>query len=303
MLCILHDNFAEGKDLAPAGSFGVFSVAMVTDAGKPKHLTSRQLEAFHRDGYAVVQGLFSVEELTPLSDYFFGKAVRGEQVENFWHPDPVSEDPLERFPRVMHPHRWNGPSKAILLDSRLERVLWEVMEEEPLAVQSMYYFKPSGARGQALHQDNRALQVRPKTCMAAWISIDPSTEENGCLYVVPGSHIMELVCPHKADRLVSSTSHALDVPDGMDLVPVPLNPGDVLFFNGSLIHGSNPNHHHTLWRRSYILHYIPKSSLSCAAHFCPAIDFGDNQYTVEATKGGGPCGGEYLPRGFASGAY
>ena len=87
--------------------------------------------------------------------------------------------------------------------------------------------------------------------MAAWIAVDPASPENGGLSIVPGSHKLDLLCPGLADRTVSSAAHALEVPDGMELVPVSLDAGDVLFFNGSLIHGSEPNTHPTKWRRAY----------------------------------------------------
>ena len=268
---------------------------MSTRNARSNPFTPEQLATFARDGFIVLPGLFSRDELKPLADYFQAEALAGRQVEGYWHPNPDSEDPLERFPRVMYPHRFHGLARSILLDPRLMKPLRDLMGAEPLAGQSMYYFKPPGARGQALHQDNRALQVKPDTCMAAWIAIDPSTEENGCLFAVPGTHTMELVCPGLADRTVSSTSHALEVPEDCDMVPLPLDPGDALFFNGSLIHGSHPNTHPTMWRRAYILHYVPKGSQSAAAHFNPLIDFDGREHSVAPTEGGGPCAGEYLP--------
>ena len=45
-------------------------------------------------------------------------------------------------------------------------------------------FKPPGARGQAVHQDNYYLRVPPYTCVAAWVASTSSTE-NGGLEVSP----------------------------------------------------------------------------------------------------------------------
>jgi len=47
---------------------------------------------------------------------------------------------------------------------------------EALACQSMLYFKPPGARGQVLHQDNFYLHARRGTCVAAWLALDRSDE-------------------------------------------------------------------------------------------------------------------------------
>jgi len=268
---------------------------MATQPSNKTTLSPQQRESFEREGYVIVRELFFVEELLPLADHFDRQAREGVRIESSWNPDPSAEDPQQRFPRVYNPHRFHDFSRQILLDERLHLVVKQLYGEEPLAAQSMFYFKPPGARGQALHQDNRALQARPTTCMAAWIAIDPATPENGGLFVVPGSQNMELICPHLADRKVSGTAHALHVPEGMELVPALLDPGDVLFFNGSLIHGSMPNEHPALWRRAYILHYVATSTRTSAADRSPLLDFKGNEVNIELTESGGPCSGEYLP--------
>jgi hypothetical protein len=38
---------------------------------------------------------------------------------------------------------------------------------EAYAAQSMYYYKPPGAKGQGMHQDNFYLLASPATCIAA----------------------------------------------------------------------------------------------------------------------------------------
>lgn len=70
----------------------------------------------------------------------------------------------------------------------------------PPPIRWMFYFKPPGARGQALHQDNLCLRVEPGTCVAAWIAREAIDPENGNLEVVPGTHRMDPFCPEKADR-------------------------------------------------------------------------------------------------------
>jgi phytanoyl-CoA hydroxylase len=104
----------------------------------------------------------------------------------------------------------------------------------------MCYFKPPGARGQALHQDNFFLRASPGTCVAAWLALDRADEANGCLLVVPGSHRWPILCTTAADTAQSFTDITVPLPPGTRPRPVPMEPGDVLFFNGSLVHGSSP---------------------------------------------------------------
>jgi hypothetical protein len=73
--------------------------------------------------------------------------------------DYAPNDPLKFFPRMLHPHNHLdkpvGPlSMKCMLHPKLEPLLTALFAEEPVAVQSMCYFKPPQARGQALQQDN-----------------------------------------------------------------------------------------------------------------------------------------------------
>src|SRR4029079_11521763 len=93
--------------------------------------------------------------------------------------DVSSADPLKRFPRMIHMHRWDEISLNWMLDQRLAECMTRLLSVEPVAVQTMLYFKPPGARGQALHQDQFYLRAKPGTCMAAWMALDDCDEENG----------------------------------------------------------------------------------------------------------------------------
>ena len=87
----------------------------------------------------------------------------------------------------MHPHEINGLAlRASCWTPGCGTVLEALLGEEVLAAQSMFYFKPPGARGQALHQDNFYLRVEPGTCVAAWVACDVIDRDNGGLEVVPG---------------------------------------------------------------------------------------------------------------------
>ena len=97
----------------------------------------------------------------------------------------------------MHPHRRpDSEVGAIALDLMLDERILDVVTEligPALAAQSMFYFKPPTARGQALHQDNLYLQAHPETCIAAWIAVDDCDADNGGLAVVPGSHVIHVI--------------------------------------------------------------------------------------------------------------
>ncbi|MFI6789146.1 phytanoyl-CoA dioxygenase family protein [Nonomuraea sp. NPDC050383] len=251
-----------------------------------------QLAAFHDRGYAVVPGLLAPAEAAELRDTFM-ELHAGGPIPGHFQPQPQEPgrpyDILRDYPRVMHPHQVNGLALRRLLDPRIAAILRELLGEEPIAAQSMFYFKPPGARGQALHQDNFYLQVEPGTCVAAWIALDRIDRANGGLEVVPGTHKMDLFCPEEADLDVSFTREYVPPPPGLEPVPVDMEAGDVLFFNGSLVHGSGPNTTADRFRRSFICHYTGRSAERISVHY-PTLTMSGEPVTLEPAVGGGPCG-------------
>ncbi|WP_328952980.1 phytanoyl-CoA dioxygenase family protein [Kitasatospora purpeofusca] len=249
---------------------------------------------FHEHGYIVLPGLFSPDEVAELREEFMRLHAAGP-IPGHFAPSPQEPgqpyDVLREFPRIMHPHRVSPLALRRLLDHRVAAVLRELLGEEPLAAQSMFYFKPPGARGQALHQDNFYLRVEPGTCVAAWLAIDRADRANGGLEVVPGTHRMDLFCPEDADGTASFTREYVPPPPGLSRHPVDMDPGDVLFFNGSLVHGSQPNTTADRFRRSFICHYTGRSTERISAWY-PTLTMAGEPVELPASTGGGPCGTE-----------
>lgn len=258
-------------------------------------------EQFQSQGYAVAQGFLSPQEVDEIRTTFMTQAKDGpvEGLSEIRHGgekayDP--SDPLALYPRMMHPHNHMdkpvGPvARRYLLDPRLHPLLRSFMNDEPVAVQTMFYFKPPGARGQDLHQDNYYLRVKPGNCCAAWFAIDDADEGNGGMVVVPGTQDMEIACPEPADSEKYFTTEHVEPPPGMSPVPVNLRAGDVLFFNGSLVHGSFPNTSAKRFRRSLICHYVPESAVELAHWYTTRLRFdGSTRHSFTVASGGGPCG-------------
>lgn len=253
-------------------------------------LSGAQLGQWQMDGYLIVRGLFAKDDVQQVRDRFDRLGDNGEPVQGHWTPDRSSTDPLKRYPRVMHPHRFCPLSKRMMLKPEVADVLRQLYGEEAVACQSMFYFKPPGSAGQALHQDNFYLAIQPGTCIAAWTAIDPATPDNGGLYVVPGSHKIDVMCPDPERFRDGQQTNIVDPPPGMKAVPAVLDSGDTLFFNGSVVHGSGRNRSESKWRRSFIGHYMPARSTHVSASYFPITSFDGREVTYEAAQVGGPCG-------------
>lgn len=260
--------------------------------------TARQ--SFDELGVIQLRGLISAEEIDQIRDVFTAQV---EADPSLGHDDRVAaDDVLRRYPRMVHPHRHpETESGRIARKLMLDRRIFDVIEQlvgPAFAAQSMFYFKPPTARGQALHQDNAFLQAHPETCVAAWIAIDDCDAANGALKVIPGSHKIQLLCLEPADDTLSFTDAQVPVPGDVEIHQTDMRAGDVLFFHGSMVHGSLPNTTADRFRRSLIFHYIPQASVEVAKFYDPLITPAGDEISITAATDGGSCG-----EGWAAGPH
>ncbi|TDD19230.1 phytanoyl-CoA dioxygenase family protein [Kribbella turkmenica] len=247
-------------------------------------------ERYDADGFVLVRGLFSPDECERLREHYMVLRQRGSYSGDDSGIEAGARDPLKRYPRMTHVHRWDETTLQWLIDQRLDKVMTEILGTSPYAVQTMIFFKPPGSRGQALHQDNFYLKAEPGTCLAAWMALDPVDEANGGLQVVPGSHRWPILCTEKADTTISYTDVTVPLPAPDAAVLVEMEPGDVLFFHGALVHGSAPNVTPDRFRRALIGHYIQGEADKVAQYYHPVLRMDGSTVDLAVAEGGGPCG-------------
>jgi ectoine hydroxylase-related dioxygenase (phytanoyl-CoA dioxygenase family) len=94
----------------------------------------------------------------------------------------------------------------------------------------------SGFIGFPAHQDAPAfVQFGQSSHMTVMFTVDPTTKENGCLEVVPGSHKNDYekrILPQKQDGSI-----ALDWSEKANWIPVYCKPVSVVLFIGSFFFG------------------------------------------------------------------
>ncbi len=253
------------------------------------------LEQHRTQGFSIARGLFSPEECDRFSDHFTSMIERGGDGWAEGEVDPNHPDPLKRYPRLLQPHRGDDVAFGYMVDPRIAAYLTALCGKEPFAVQTMVYFKPPGARGQNLHQDNMYLLVEPGTCIAAWMALDDCDEENGCMMLVPNTDGLPVICQEVTEGLDIEqwNNTQTPLPPGTQLVPATMKRGDVLFFNGSVIHGSYRNKSDTRFRRTLIGHYIAAEANQVAKYYFPVYRMDGSRLddgAIAQSEPGGPCG-------------
>jgi ectoine hydroxylase-related dioxygenase (phytanoyl-CoA dioxygenase family) len=129
---------------------------------------------------------------------------------------------------------------------------------------SQFIFKNPGAYGQPWHQDSYYFVFDTPGAVhqiGAWVAITEATVANGCLWVLPGSHV-EPVHDHVPDQRPGSQLGYVEIVDhdmGAEAA-VLMSPGDLLVFDSHLMHRSTDNESDGL-RAAMVFHYTPAGTV------------------------------------------
>ena len=218
-------------------------------------------------GYFVARNVFPRADVEPLLDEAT-RICRGELgalegLEPASGRDP-DEAVLRRYIACHVVHKISSGFRRLLHDERLVEVARELIGPNVKCVHSVLFIKSPGEPGNAWHQDEFFIPSRDRSITTAWVALDDVTVENGCLRVIPGSHRSGVLYPMRRhhnpdlDRAEEAYGFPYSRQDG---VPLELEAGSVVFFNGYLLHGSYPNRSESSFRRSVQFVYMSAESL------------------------------------------
>jgi hypothetical protein len=126
------------------------------------------------------------------------------------------------------------------------------------------FCNPAGAGFESpWHQDGHYWPIRPLATCTVWVALDPSTAENGCLRVIPGSQRERVLHPHLHESRTDLTLNQRMADGTFDeaaAVDIELEPGQMSLHDVYMIHGAAAN---TSARRrtGVALRYMPSTSV------------------------------------------
>lgn len=126
---------------------------------------------------------------------------------------------------------------------------------------SHFICKPQGdGKRVPWHEDSAYWkgQLEPMEVVTVWLAIDPSTRENGCMYVIPRTHDNGFSDYEPVDPTKNVFHTEIKPAQRRDALAVPceLQPNQASLHDGKLMHGSPPNTSNTR-RCGYTMRYIP----------------------------------------------
>ncbi|MFM8870185.1 MAG: phytanoyl-CoA dioxygenase family protein, partial [Actinomycetota bacterium] len=212
-----------------------------------RYLTDTQIQAFRRDGFLVVPNFVSDEHCLQLrerammlaekyvpspeqatvftadgkpqhtsDDYFL---TSGEQIRCFFEKDAFDEhgnlraQPHLALNKLGHAmHDLDPVFDSFSRTPDLANVAADIGMRDPLLLQSMYIFKQPHIGGEVTcHTDHTYLWTEPQSVVGFWFAIDDATNENGCMWAVPGGHKLPVRSRSRLNE--SRTATVMDVLD------------------------------------------------------------------------------------------
>ena len=237
----------------------------------PKPLSEEQVRFFVDNGYLAAEGLITADEIEEMKRDTTLIARGGYPCDTL-HPLPadMSDDAVLRTILCIHrPHYISPVMEQYARHPKVCGALSQIVaahlpywDGSVKCMHSMLFVKPPGFQGRSWHQDEVYIPTRDRSLTGAWIALDDATKENGCLWVIPGSHRAGYLYPERETTDLDEYDYANEAFgfDDSTQIPVEVKAGTLVFFNGYILHSSLKNRSNE-YRRVLVNHYMNAYSL------------------------------------------
>jgi phytanoyl-CoA hydroxylase len=229
------------------------SSAVMSDPGRLNpSFTPEQLAQFSRDGYQIVRGLVPADACARLrasAERDLAATVPPVEYEaDTQYPGaPQSlQAPggrtvrrlLQAYARDAGFREW---ATAVPIVTRLKQLLGPRIVLSQAHHNCVMTKDPAYSSLTSWHRDIRYWSFERPELVSVWLALGEERRDNGCLLLLPGSHMMDF----DASRLDAAQFLRTDLAENAALletqVCAELNPGDVLFFHCRLFHAAGHN--------------------------------------------------------------
>jgi 2-aminoethylphosphonate dioxygenase len=200
-------------------------------------LTEEQMAIYRERGWLLARCFVAPLEVDALARWTDELVARPEEPgKHMVYGEPSLRDAGTRvIQRIEDFCRYHAGFDAFVRDGSLREAVDQLLGASACLFKEKINFKMPGGAGFEPHQDQQAGWSRFSSMfITAMVTIDQATIENGCLEMGDGARVT---------GLIGAEWRPLDAAEMKDfnLVPVPTNPGDVLFFDSYTPHASKAN--------------------------------------------------------------
>lgn len=213
-----------------------------------RKLTASELKHYEENGFVLIPDFFSVEELSDMNEELDNLSqsndarlqVQGEH-EGFIYQLALLTDKTKGFAE----------------DDRVLNLIEDIVKPGISIFSSKLLTKlPHSESVCHWHQDDAYYNevVDSNTRMSIWVPLQDTNEENGCLWVVPGSHKTGIQSYTTKDNGTCRKALVEEEVDLSKAIPIHMKAGTVILFHALLWHSSKGNQSDHV-RRAFIVSY------------------------------------------------
>lgn len=210
------------------------SAPVTSDVVKPLELTEGEVRFYKDEGYLVIPGLLNPDDLHQLRENVLDvMEACGSDRERLTRSQS-SKDKLIQSNQYLAGSALDG----LVNSDRLRAIAGQLMEGLATLYLPFSAVKSGGGGGTFhFHQDNQYTRFDGPG-INLWCALVDMTPENGCLQVVPRTHLQGTV---DSVGSVDGDGHRMVAKEPDRFLPVRMHAGDVIAFSRLTIHGSGPN--------------------------------------------------------------
>lgn len=216
-------------------------------ASSPVTLTSDQIDFFRKNGYVSGVRILSENQIAILreaANRLMDPSHPGHHLFYEFHRNESSTSGTVLFHALGH-WRIEPAFHDLLWHPAFVTPAMQLLDGRPRFWHDQLFSKPARHGGVvAWHQDySYWTRTQPMQHLTCWIGLDDSTQENGCLWYVPGSHCWPLlpITGLAGDMDEIRTVLSDEQKDAFRPVPIELKAGEASFHHPLMVHGSYEN--------------------------------------------------------------
>lgn len=141
-------------------------------------------------------------------------------------------------------HTWDDAMMRLCSDPKILDLVESIIGENIALFASHLICKPGGdGKAAPWHQDSTYWPLDPMEVVTVWLAIDDATTENGCMRVIPRTHVFGELPHHETDTTGKLLHLEMDIEQFKDweIVDCVLKAGECTLHDARLVHGSTPN--------------------------------------------------------------